>query len=413
MIKDDELWQQRNITLLVDPEQDFPFLKLNPSTVFLDNASTTQKPTIVLAKMQTLYSNGCANLGRGAYDLENQLAYKYHHARLVIQNFIQAKSWQEIVFTSGATDSINAVMYAVAHLFQPNDAIILTEIEHTSNTLPWIHLARQRDLTVNFIKVHPDGTLDDICHYLTCHTKLVALSQCSHVLGNEQPVEAIIKKIRAYNKDILILVDGTQAITHLTINVHSMDCDFFVFSGHKLYGPSGTGVLYVKESVQPALQFYRLGGGMINSFAQTQTFAMESFQQQMETGTLNVIGSVCLAEALQYVSTFSLSAIYRFYQQLNYALRYELMHVFSDIHIISHNSTSLMSFYFDQYSSYDIGIMLDAAGICVRTGHLCSYHLTHALHLPPLVRVSFGLYNTLNDISYFIATLKQIIYKLQ
>lgn len=382
--------------------------------VYLDNAATTQKPQCVLDKIVEMYATQNANIHRGVHYLSQQATLAHEAARQTIATFIGAHDVNEIVFTRGTTESINLLATVFTERFcQPDDEIVITQMEHHSNIVPWQMAAERHRLRLRIAPINERGDLrlDELEKLLNNRTRLVAVAHVSNVLGTINPVKRIIEMAHAHGAKVL--VDGAQAVAHLPVDVTDLDADFYAFSGHKIYGPTGIGVLYGKADLLDALPPYQGGGEMI----QNVTFAQTTYNElpyKFEAGTPDFVGSVALAEALNYMDSIGRSAIFAYEDDL---LRYaeQRLREIPNMRIFgtSDAKSSVISFLVGNVHPYDLGMLLDKTGVAVRTGHHCAQPLIDLLGIPGTVRASFALYNTTDEIDYFVEQLQRCLTILQ
>lgn len=401
-----ELFKIRQMIDIQKVRADFPILSetvYGKPLVYFDNAATTQKPRQVVEKIVEGYYKHNANVHRGVHFLSQEATEAHENAREEVRSFINAKSTAEIIFTRGTTESINLVASSFGEFCQAGDEIIVTEMEHHSNIVPWQLLQTGKGIVIKVIPFDEKGELKlgEIDKIITSRTKLIACTQVSNSLGTINPVKEIIRK--AHLQNIPVLVDGAQSIPHIKIDVQDLDVDFFVFSGHKIYGPTGIGVLYGKEAWLEKMPPYQGGSEMIEkvSFKKT-TFNVLPFK--FEAGTPDFIGSTALAEALRYVNGIGIENIATYeYELLVYAT--EKLSQIENIRFIgqSKEKSGLISFLIGNIYPYDLGMVLDKLGIAVRTGHHCAQPVMDAFHIEGTVRASFALYNTKEEIDIFVA----------
>jgi cysteine desulfurase/selenocysteine lyase len=382
--------------------KDFPILSqeiYGKPLVYLDNAATTQKPLSVIRKIDEVYSTINANIHRGVHRLSQLATEAHEEARKTVQQYIRAAHSHEVIFTSGATGSINLVASSFCRSqCKPGDEIILTTMEHHANIVPW---QLQQDSTGIEIKVVPvtgpgEIRLEDIEELISSKTKLISITHVSNVLGTINPVADVIRL--AHNYNIPVLIDASQSVQHLPLDVQALDCDFLVFSSHKMYGPTGVGVLYGKENRLDKLPPYQGGGEMIANV----TFEKTTFNElpfKFEAGTPDYVGSTALGEAIRYIETLGLDNIRQREEQL---LRYateKLMQI-AGMQIIgtSEHKSPVISFLVGGIHPYDMGMLLDRLGIAVRTGHHCAQPLMDALGIEGTLRASLAFYNTEEEI---------------
>lgn len=381
---------------------DFPILKqeiYGKPLVYFDNGATTQKPQVVIDEINKIYSHENSNIHRGVHYLSEQLTQRFEEARKVIQKFINAKFDHEIIFTSGTTQSINTVAYSFGERFvNEEDEIIISTLEHHSNIVPWQLLCERKKARLKVIPINDDGELliDEFEKLITSKTKIVAVNQVSNALGTVNDVKKIIDKSHAHN--IPVLIDGAQSIQHGQTDVQSLDCDFFAFSGHKLYGPTGIGVLYGKEKWLNRMPPFLSGGEMIKKVS----FEKTSFNElpfKFEAGTPNYVGAIGMAKAIEYLQSVGLENIASYEKELlNYAT--EKLKSIPGLKIIgtSKNKVSLISFILENIHHYDVGMVIDKMGIAVRTGHHCAEPVMQRFSIEGTLRASFAFYNTKEEI---------------
>lgn len=395
--------------------EDFPILSrevYGKSLVYLDNAATTQKPLCVLDAMREEYLNVNANVHRGVHYLSQQATDLHEAAREKVRQFIHAQKTEEIVFTRGTTEAINLVASSFCESqMKEGDEVLVTEMEHHSNIVPWQLQAQKRGIVVRHLPITDDGRLvscDDIATYLTERTKLLSIAHVSNVLGTINPVTDIIKI--AHERGIPVLVDGAQSAPHLKIDVQAMDCDFFAFSGHKMYGPTGIGVLYGKEKWLEKLPPYQGGGEMIDKVTWERT-TFERLPFKFEAGTPDYVATHGLAQAIDYINAIGLDAIEAHEQALT---RYcmEQLQTIDGMKIYGPQSSiakdAVVSFNVGNIHHLDLGTLLDRLGIAVRTGHHCAQPLMERLGIQGTVRASFALYNTKEEIDALVAGIRRV-----
>ena len=387
---------------------DFPILQekvYNKPLVYLDNAATTQKPKQVINKLTEGYYHANANIHRGVHHL-SQIATEAHEtARRTVQQFLNANSSSEIIFTRGTTDAINLVASSLAKAcMKSGDEVIVSAMEHHSNIVPW----QLQGAGLKVIPLNETGELDmeAYARLFSGRTRLVAVTHVSNVLGTINPVGELIRIAHAHG--VPVLIDGAQAVAHLPVDVQVLGADFYVFSGHKIYAPTGIGVLYGKEEWLNRIPPYQGGGEMIASVSFEKTVFNE-LPYKFEAGTPDFIGSSGLAEALHYVKSFGWEHIHHHEEML---LKYttEQLKAIGGVRIFgqSPHKSGVISFLVDTIHPYDMGMLLDRLGIAVRTGHHCAEPLMKTLGIEGTVRASFALYNTLEEIDVFIAGIEQI-----
>jgi cysteine desulfurase/selenocysteine lyase len=393
--------------------KDFPILKIksnNKLLVFFDNGASSQKPQVVLDKINEIYKTKYANIHRGIYDLSQQTTEAYEKSRKKIQKFLNAKSEKEIIFVRGATEGINLVAqsYGLKN-FKKGDEIILSQLEHHSNIVPWQLLRDKLNIKISVLSINKNGDIDlkKFKQLLSKKTKLVSILHVSNVLGTIIPIKELIDI--SHKKKIPVLVDGCQSVPHMKVDVKNLDADFYCFSGHKIYGPTGIGILYCKKEYLEKMDPYQGGGEMISEV----TFNKTTYQEpphKYEAGTPNIVGSIALGTAIDYVTNINIEKIYKHEQDLlNYAT--DKIKSLNEVQIIgtSKRKTGIISFIVKNTHPNDVGVILDNHGIAVRTGHHCCQPLMQFYNIPATVRASFGVYNTLQEIDYFYDALKNTI----
>ena len=392
--------------------EDFPILSrqvYGKPLVYLDNAATTQKPLQVLDAMREEYLNVNANVHRGVHYLSQQATELHEAARETVRQFINARKTEEVVFTRGTTEAINLVAATFCQSqMQVGDEVLVTDMEHHSNIVPWQLQAAQRGIVVRHLPITDDGRLvccDDIAAHLTERTKLVSIAHVSNVLGTVNPVRRIIEA--AHEKGIPVLVDAAQSAPHMAIDVQQLDCDFLAFSGHKMYGPTGIGVLYGKEEWLDRLPPYQGGGEMIDRVSWEKT-TFERLPFKFEAGTPDYVATHGLATAINYLRSVGLDIIEAHETELaRYCL--EQLRSIEGITIYGSPITGPISFNVGNIHHLDIGTLLDRLGIAVRTGHHCAQPLMTRLGIQGTVRASFALYNTKVEIDTFVAGLRRVV----
>ena len=396
----------------------FPVLERevnNQLLVYLDNAATSQKPQAVIDALSYYYSNYNANIHRGIHTLAEEATAAYEATRNTVKEFINATSSDEIIFTRGTTEGINLVAYTWGRKnIQEGDEIIISTMEHHSNIVPWQILCEEKKAVLKVIPINDDGELlmDDpvaigFKQLLSPRTKLVSIVHVSNALGTVNPVKDIIEA--AHEIGALVLVDGAQSSVHLDIDVQEMDCDFFAFSGHKVYGPTGIGVLYGKKKILEEMPVFMGGGEMIKEVTFAKT-TYNSLPYKYEAGTPNIADTIALKVALDFVTELGKDMIRNHENKL---LKYatEQMQTIPGLRIIGNakNKVSLISFIIDKIHPQDIGVLLDNQGIAVRTGHHCTEPLMNRFGITGTARASFALYNTKQEVDRLIKGLQKCI----
>ncbi|MDR2955658.1 MAG: cysteine desulfurase [Prevotella sp.] len=378
--------------------------------VYLDNGATTQKPKCVVERLEDIYYTTNANVHRGVHYLSQHATDLAEEARNTIQKFINAKHNREVIFTKGTTESINLVAHSFCQRFcKEGDEIIISAMEHHANIVSWQLQEEIRGIKLKVIPINEKGELriDEMKKLITSRTRLISVMHVSNVLGTINPIEEIIEI--AHSHDIPVFIDAAQSIQHLPIDVQKLDCDFLAFSGHKIYGPNGVGVLYGKEHWLDEMPPYQGGGEMIKSVS----FAKTTFNElpfKFEAGTPDYPDVIALATAVDYLNSIGLPAIKRHEDALLKYCTEELLKI-KNIRIFgtSGNKCSVISFLIADIHHYDMGMLLDKMGIAVRTGHHCAQPLMHELGIEGTVRASFALYNTKEEIDLFIDGVKKVV----
>jgi len=392
---------------------DFPILHQlihKKPLCYLDNAASTQKPKVVIDTINDFYSTTNSNIHRGVHFLSEKATQAYENSRLIIKNFINAKSEKEIIFTSGTTSSINLVAQSFGRKYiNEGDEIIVTNMEHHSNIVPWQILCEEKKANLKVLPINNNGELliDNLKDLITEKTKLISVVHVSNSLGTINPVEEIIKI--AHQNNIPVLLDAAQSIQHLEIDVQKLDCDFLAFSGHKIYGPTGVGVLYGKEKLLEDMPPFMGGGDMISKVSFEETTYNE-LPYKFEAGTGNIAGVVGLGAAIKYVTEIGLKNIQTHEAKLLNAATQNLVEI-NGTKIIgtAKDKTSVLSFIVDKIHPHDIGTFLDFEGVAIRTGHHCTQPVMDFYNIPATSRASFSFYNNLDDVEQFITALKKTI----
>ena len=390
--------------------EDFTILKQQVhgrELVYLDNAATSQKPQPVIDAIVDAYTHWNSNIHRGVHHLSQVATQHHEEARKAVAAFIGARSADEIVFTKGTTDSLNALAfsYGEAYIYE-GDEIIVSGLEHHSNIVPWQMLCARKKAVLRHIPLRADLSLDMEAYagMLSNKTKLVSVAQVSNVLGTIQPIEEIIRMAHARN--IPVCIDGAQSVPHMQVNVQALDCDFLVFSGHKMYGPTGIGVLYGKREWLEKLPPHEGGGEMIEHVRWEGTTYNE-LPYKFEAGTPNFVGSYALQKAIEYIESISWEAIEEHERELTEYCEQQLLDVGCTVYAVGQPKAGVISFNVGDVHPFDVGTLLDQQGVAVRTGHHCAEPLIDTIGVPGTVRVSFGLYNDKADVDAFIAALER------
>lgn len=385
---------------------DFPILQAknrNKPLIYLDSSASAQKPQQVIDAIADFYKTEYANIHRGIYELSEHATQLYENTRTQVQQFIHAAHPEEIVFVRGTTEAINLVAQSLGRsCWQAGDEVILSTMEHHSNIVPWYLLQEQIGIKINVIPVTDSGALDVDAYQalFSPRTKLVAVTHASNVLGTINPCKEIVAIAHAH--DVPVLIDGAQAVPHLPVDVQDLDCDFYAFSAHKMYGPTGIGVLYGKKALLSAMPPYQGGGDMIETVSfSTCTFAKSP--QRFEAGTPDIAGAIGLGAAINYVQTIGMKPIFSHEQAL---LQYaeSKLNAIPGLRIIGTAKPKLgvISFILDHIHPHDVGTVLDHEGIAVRAGHHCAMPLMQRFGVPATVRASFGIYNNEQDVDALV-----------
>lgn len=393
--------------------EEFPILGkriYNKPLIYFDNAATTQKPSSVIERIENGYYNVNANIHRGVHFLSQEATEAHESARKTVQSFLKARSSNEIIFTRGTTEAINLIASSFTdECMSAGDEVIISVMEHHSNIVPWQIQAARKGIALKVIPMNKKGELDmkEYKKLFSERTKLVSVTHVSNVLGTINPVKKMIEE--AHKHDVPVLIDGAQAVPHLEVNVQDLDAEFYVFSGHKVYGPTGIGVLYGKEEWLDKLPPYQGGGEMISSVSFEKT-TFNELPFKFEAGTPDYIGSTALAEALRYVNHLGMDNIAAYEEELlHYAT--EKLNTIKGMRIFgqSKHKGAVISFLIGNIHHYDMGMLLDRLGIAVRTGHHCAQPLMQALGIEGTVRASFSFYNTKEEIDTFVAGIERIM----
>lgn len=381
--------------------------------VYFDNGATSQKPQVVIDKILDYYTLHNANIHRGVHYLSQQATDEYEIARKSVQKFINAKHDFEVVFTKGTTDSINLVAYSFGELLKTGDELLISEMEHHSNIVPWQLLCERKGTILKVVPVLDNGELDleAFDTLLSERTKLVAITHISNTLGTINPVKELIQKAHAVGAKVL--VDGAQSIQHLSIDVQDLDCDFFAFSSHKVFGPTGAGALYGKESLLNAMPPYQGGGDMIAKVSFEKTTYNE-LPFKFEAGTPHIIGGIATGTALDYLTSLDHQGILAHETELLNFAQEEISKI-DGVKIIgtAREKASVVSFVVDGAHPFDVGTLLDKQGFAVRTGHHCTQPLMDRFNIPGTVRASFAFYNTIEEVELFLKALQRSVSMLR
>lgn len=396
--------------------RDFPVLDrtiYGKPLIYLDNTATSQTPSCVVDTIRDIYFHTKANVHRGVHTMSQEMTAMQEATRERVRQMLNAESTSEIIFTRGTTEAINLVASSMGDSFVDGDEVIVTVMEHHANIVPWQLLSRNKRVTLRVVPMDERGVLDLEAYrsLFNSHTRMVAVTHVSNVLGTVNPVKEMIAE--AHRHEVPVLVDGAQAVAHMAVDVRDLDCDFYVFSSHKMYGPTGVGVLYGKRSLLEMMPPYQGGGEMIaNVTFEHTTFAELPFK--FEAGTPDFVGIAALHTAIDYMQGIGIDAIAAHEHDL---LQYttERMADIPGMRIFgtAPGKSAVISFLIGDAHHYDTGLLLDKLGIAVRTGHHCAQPLMHALGIEGTVRASFALYNTREEADAFIAALKRVAAMLQ
>ncbi len=396
---------------------DFPILEREVNgkkLVYFDNGATTQKPKVVVDAINDYYSNQNSNIHRGVHTLSQEATSAYEEARIKIQEFIGAKHSHEIILTTGTTGSVNLLAHSFSKAFlKEGDEIIISAMEHHSNIVPWQMICQERGCKLKIAPMNNKGEIiyDEFLNLLSSKTKLAALVHVSNTLGTINPVKNIIKD--AHKVGAKVFIDGAQAVSHDVVNVQELDADFYCFSGHKLFGPTGTGVLYGKEELLNQMPPYQGGGDMIK----TVTFEKTTYNElphKFEAGTPNIVGGIGLGVAIDYINSVGFDFIKKQEEELLIYATNKLKAI-DGLKIVgeANEKASVISFIVEGIHPYDIGVILDKTGVAVRTGHHCTQPIMDFFEIPGTIRASFSFYNTNHEVDYFVSMLERAINMLK
>jgi cysteine desulfurase/selenocysteine lyase len=378
--------------------------------VYLDNGASSQKPQQVIDAISHYYEYENSNIHRGIHTLSQEATTAYENARKTVQAFINAENDHEVIFTSGTTESINLVAASFGKKFlQKGDEIIISTMEHHSNIVPWQMICEEKGALLKVVPINDKGEflMEEFEALLSEKTKLVAVTHVSNTLGTIIPVKEIIEK--THQNGALVLIDGAQAVPHKKVDVQELDCDFYVFSGHKMFGPTGVGILYGKEAILNDLPPYQGGGDMIKTVTFEKT-TYNTLPHKLEAGTPNIAGGIGLAAAINYMNSIGIDNIEAYEQELLTYATAQIKQI-EGVRIIGEASkkASVLSFIVEGTHPSDIGLIVDKLGIAIRTGHHCTEPLMNRLGIPGTARASFAFYNTVEEIDAFITALKRAI----
>lgn len=391
---------------------DFPILGTEVygrPLVYFDNAATTQKPRCVLDKMVEVYEEYNANVHRGVHHLSQRASMAHEEARRTIANFIGAEHVEEIIFTRGTTESINVLARSFGELLDDGDEVVITEMEHHANIVPWQLLQKRKKIILKVLRMNAQGELklEELPELITSRTRLMSLTMVSNALGTINPVKEVVKICRAHQ--VKVLLDVAQSIAHIPLNVQELDVDFVAFSGHKIYAPVGIGVLYGKKDILELMPPCEGGGGMIEKVSFDGT-TFNDLPYKFEAGTPDFTGAIALAEAINYLCSLGQDEVKQYEDDLlAYAL--EKLRSIPDIRFIGEpqSRSSLVSFLVGDIHPFDIGALLDKLGVAIRTGHHCAHPVMDAFGITGTLRASFAFYNTKEEIDYFHQSLLRVL----
>lgn len=385
--------------------EDFPMLAQD--IIYLDNGATSLKPQSVIDKMVDYYENYSANAHRGDYDISFKVDLEYENARDLIKDFIGARRKEEIVFTSGTTDSLNIIVSGFfSNNLEAGDEILLTKMEHASNIMPWFRVAGETGAVIKYIPLDDNNfvTIDNIKKCITPNTKVISLAEITNVVGDIRPIKEICEF--AHERDIFVVVDGAQSIPHKKCNVRDTDVDFLAFSGHKMLGPTGVGVLYAKYELMQNIEPVNLGGGMNESFDTPEKMVLKEVPTRLEAGTPNIAGVIGLGEAVRYLNKIGMNTIEKHEKNLRDYLIEKLIQI-PHIDILNLEADSgIVAFNVEGIFSEDVAYYLNKYGICVRAGNHCAKLTKDVLGVANSLRVSLYFYNTESEIDSLVELLK-------
>ena len=378
---------------------------LTKNIIYLDNGATSLKPRCIADSISNYYNNYSANAHRGDYDLSLEVDNKYEGTRTLVKEFINAKKNKEIIFTSGATDSLNKIIFGYfRNYLKENDEVLITKSEHASNVLPWFELKDEINIKINYIPLtNLEVTLDNVKNSITDKTKVISIAHITNVVGDIRPIKEIIKY--AHSKNILVIIDGAQSVAHTKIDVQDLDIDFLAFSAHKMLGPTGVGVLYGKEELLNNIKPIIFGGGMNASFQFDGTRVYNEIPSLLEAGTPNIAGVIGLGEAIKYLNSIGMDNISNYEKDLKKYAVNKLKEV-KDIIIYNENSESgIITFNIKDIFAQDLAIYLNKYNICARAGNHCAKILKDDLGIKNTCRISLYFYNTKEEIDYLVKVL--------
>ena len=393
-------------------KEEFPILseKVNEKPlIYLDNASTTQKPSSVINEIQNYYEATNSNIHRGVHHLSQKATEKYENSRKIVQKFIGADSSKEIIFVRGATEAVNLVANSyVKPLLSEGDNIIISQMEHHANIVPWQLITKEKKAEIRVLPINEAGELiiDDMDDLIDQNTRFISLNHVSNSLGTVNPVKELIQK--AHKNDIRIMIDGAQAVQHMKVNVIDLDVDFYCFSGHKMYGPTGIGILYGKKEILEKMEPYQGGGDMIKSVTFEKTI-FNDIPHIFEAGTPNIVGAIGLAKAIEFIENITIEEIEKHEMALlNYATK--KIKSIDGVEIVGNaeEKASVISFVMGNIHPHDIGTIMDNLGIAIRAGHHCTQPIMDFYNIPATARASFAIYNTEDDVDKLVEGIQKV-----
>ena len=394
-------------------KNDFPIFKKQPELVYLDSTATSLKPQSVISKLVEYYTDYSANIFRGVYDMSEKATAEYEETRTVVKDFIHAPSEKEIIFTRNSTESINVFINGVSDTLHKGDEIVTTISEHHSNFVPWQQLAKKKGLVFRCIDIDDGGYIEkDLSKYITKKTKILAITYASNVLGTVNSIKEIIREAKKINSSLLVLVDGAQAAPHIKIDVQDLDCDALAFSGHKMLGPTGIGVLWTKKCLLETFPPYQYGGEMISSVSVAET-QFADLPHRFEAGTPDIGGVIALKEAIYYLQKIRPEKIHKHEVELaQYCYDLLKKEFGKEIRLIGpgKRESGIVAFTIKDIHAHDIAQVLNEDNIAVRAGHHCAMQLHARLGIDASVRASFYLYNSKNDVKKLISSLHHVVH---
>ena len=386
----------------------FPLFRKRPNDVYLDNAATTQKPESVLDALHTYYTEHNANVHRGVHALSTLATEEFERSRQVVAEFVNAPKPEEVIWTRGTTEGINLAAWTYASdVLGPDDEVVISELEHHSNIVPWQMVCDRAGARLRAIRVLPNGELDQD-HYeslLSPRTRIVAIAHVSNALGTVNPIKKMVAKAR--DVDAVTIIDGAQAAPHMSIDVRDLDCDFYAFSAHKMYGPTGIGALYARESLMAEASPWQSGGEMIEEVRLERT-TYQKMPYRFEAGTPNIAGAIGMRAAIEYMDSLDTEQVYAHEMGLLRDATSGLLQI-EGVEIVGEaaEKAPVVSFNIKGSHHSDVGVLMDNQGVAVRTGHHCAMPLMAKLGIPGTVRASFAIYNSSEDIEKLIASVEK------